>query len=518
MSKDFLALEKALARPRDPVRVCWDAGGAHCLDADAPAPAGSRVFELAPVYPEWLGDGAFRQAHQLRFAYLVGAMARGITTAEMVIAAARAGGLGFFGAAGLGLGEIDDAITQISSALDRQGLSWGANIIHTPQSPGHEAAVVDLYLQRGVRRASASAYLRLSPEIVRYSASGLTRGPGGEVVRRQHVFAKVSRAEVARQFMAPAPERMLRELVEAGRLSADEATLAAQVPVAAEITAESDSGGHTDNRPAATLFSSLVQARASTIAAHGLAGDAIRIGLAGGLGTPRGVAGAFAMGAAYVLTGSVNQAAVESGLSGIGREALAEAGPVDVMMAPAADMFEQGVKVQVLKRGTLFAPRGEKLYGLYRAGARVDTLDKETRKWLEGLLGESLSEAWQQTCEFLSTSAPRTLELAENDPARQFALLCRRYLFMASQWARDGALSRKADYQIWCGPAMGAFNEWVAGSALEALQARTVRQIMWNLMEGAARQMRRVQLQGAGLSVAPALGEYRPQLFEQEQA
>ena len=35
-------------------------------------------------------------------------------------------------------------------------------------------------------------------------------------------------------------------------------------------------------------------------------------------------------------------------------------------MAPAADMFEMGVKVQVLKRGTMFAMRAPKLYELYR--------------------------------------------------------------------------------------------------------------------------------------------------------
>ena len=36
-------------------------------------------------------------------------------------------------------------------------------------------------------------------------------------------------------------------------------------------------------------------------------------------------------------------------------------------MAPAADMFEMGVKLQVLKRGTMFPMRAQKLYELYRA-------------------------------------------------------------------------------------------------------------------------------------------------------
>ena len=40
---------------------------------------------------------------------------------------------------------------------------------------------------------------------------------------------------------------------------------------------------------------------------------------------------------------------------------------IDVVMAPAADMFEMGVKVQVLKRGTLFPMRAQRLFELYPA-------------------------------------------------------------------------------------------------------------------------------------------------------
>ena len=43
-----------------------------------------------------------------------------------------------------------------------------------------------------------------------------------------------------------------------------------------------------------------------------------------------------------------------------------EQSQADVTMAPAADMFEMGVRVQVLKRGTMFPMRAAKLYELYR--------------------------------------------------------------------------------------------------------------------------------------------------------
>ena len=43
-------------------------------------------------------------------------------------------------------------------------------------------------------------------------------------------------------------------------------------------------------------------------------------------------------------------------------------------MAPSADMFEMGVDVQVLKRGTMFAGRAKRLYELYRAHESIESI------------------------------------------------------------------------------------------------------------------------------------------------
>ena len=62
---------------------------------------GARVIGSLPgLWPEHLGCRSFTEVHGCRFPYVVGEMANGIATAEMVIAAHRAGFLGFFGAAG----------------------------------------------------------------------------------------------------------------------------------------------------------------------------------------------------------------------------------------------------------------------------------------------------------------------------------------------------------------------------------------------------------------------------------
>jgi trans-AT polyketide synthase/acyltransferase/oxidoreductase domain-containing protein len=67
------------------------------------------VGTLPPLYPEWLGDRAFCEAHGVRFPYVAGEMARGIATTKMVITMARAEMLGIFGAAGLDLPAVERA-------------------------------------------------------------------------------------------------------------------------------------------------------------------------------------------------------------------------------------------------------------------------------------------------------------------------------------------------------------------------------------------------------------------------
>ena len=69
---------------------------------------------------------------------------------------------------------------------------------------------------------------------------------------------------------------------------------------------------------------------------------------------------------------------------------------------------------------------------------------------------------------------------------------------------------RDSDYQIWCGPAMGAFNRWVEGSFLESADQRHAGQVALNLLEGAAVVSRAQQLRCYGLPIPPACFDFRP--------
>ena len=378
---------------------------------------------------EDLGDATFRADHRLRYAYAAGAMANGIGSAEIVEAMSRAGMLGFFGSAGLSLERVESAVDRLmanlspSSPLSGEGLqdcpspfrgggggkgsSFGFNLINSPNEPDLEAALVDLYLRRGVRLVEASAYLDLTLPVVRYRLAGIGTDASGNVTTPNRIVAKVSRVEVASKFLAPPPERFVQELLRRGELTAEQARLAAHIPMAQDLTAEADSGGHTDNRPAITLLPTMLALRDRMQERFGYAVP-LRVGAAGGIATPASAAAAFVMGAAYVVTGTVNQACIESGSSDLVREMLAQAEQADVAMAPSADMFEMGVKVQVLKRGTMFAMRAAKLYELYRTCSGLDNVPPAEVAGLEkNLFRAPLEEIWRRREPIFSAATRR---------------------------------------------------------------------------------------------------------------
>lgn len=466
------------------------------------------LLAAAPVWPQQLGDPYFMSAYGVRYPYASGAMANGIASEELVIRLGREQILASFGAAGLVPPRLEAAIQRIQSALP-QG-PYAFNLIHSPNEDALERAGADLYVKHGIRSVEASAYLGLTPHIVYYRAAGLSLDQANQIVIGNRVIAKLSRREVAQQFMQPAPEAMLRQLVQQGRISELQATLAQHVPMADDITVEADSGGHTDNRPLVGLLPSILALRDELQEKHRFPMP-IRVGAAGGISTPASALAAFMMGAAYVVTGSVNQSCVEAGTSATTRQLLAQADMTDVIMAPAADMFEMGVKVQVLKRGTLFGMRAQKLYELYRDYDSIEKIPTAEREKLEQqILRRSMEAVWSDTVDYFTQRDPAQIQRANKDPKRKMALIFRWYLGLSSRWANTGEKGREADYQIWCGPSMGVFNEWVKGSYLEKPENRSVADVAHHLMLGATYLYRLQQLRVAGLLMPPVFEQYRP--------
>ncbi|MFC8393636.1 PfaD family polyunsaturated fatty acid/polyketide biosynthesis protein [Streptomyces sp. NPDC057238] len=497
-----------VAEIRSPLHLVGVQGGAGVGVAigGRTAPVTSRAVglpwlgTLPPIYPEWLGDRSFTEAHGARFPYAGGEMAGGIATVAMVVALAEAGLFGFFGSGGLLPDQVETAAAVLAERLGGR-TNWGINLLHAPNEPALENRIADIALRHRVPAVSASAFMGLTPAVVRLAATGLHRSADGQVNRRTRVFAKISRPEVAHAFLSPPPADILRALVGQGLLTETEAELAARLPVAEDVTVEADSGGHTDNRPLSAVLPAIAALRDTLVAKHGY-GRPVRVGAAGGLGTPAAVACAFALGAAYVVTGSINQTAQEAALSPDAKAMLAEAGVTDTAMGVSADMFELGAKVQVLGRGTLFAARSNQLHELYRRHSCWADIPADQRERIEReILRAPFDTVWSETLEYWRRRDPRQAERAERDLRHRMALVFRWYLGMASRWAVEGHNERKADYQIWCGPAMGAFNRWAKGGFLAEPRNRGVVQIALNLLEGAAVLSRAQQLRAYGVAV-----------------
>ena len=464
------------------------------------------IAMVAPAPLSALGDPSFCRDHQLLYPYIGGSMAKGISSVAMVRAFGEAGMLGFFGAAGLPLTTVEAAIFELKSAGD---FPFGCNLIHSPQEPELESALVDLYLRHGIKLIEASAFLALTLPLVRYRTHGLYRQDDGRIITPNRIIAKISREEVAARFFAPPPEKFLRQLVEAGELTAQQAEWALQIPMAQDVTAEADSGGHTDNRPALSLLPTILSQRAQFQAQYNYE-QTLRVGLGGGIATPASAAAALSLGAAYLVTGSVNQACTEAGTCDEVRQLLAETRQADITMAPSGDMFEMGVNVQVLKRGTMFSMRAVKLYELYRAYPGLDALPVDERAKLEKTIFRApLTEIWESTRAYFARRDPRQVERAAADPKHQLALVFRWYLGQSPVWASSGESSRRIDYQIWCGPAMGAFNEWSKGSFFEDVARRQVVPVAFNILFGAAVLLRahQLRLQGIHLAATDQLSE-----------
>lgn len=483
---------------------------AEVTTSDSQAPLGSHpVSAFAPALgTQSLGDSNFRRVHGVKYAYYAGAMANGIASEELVIALGQAGILCSFGAAGLIPSRVEAAITRIQAALPNGPYAF--NLIHSPSEPALERGSVELFLKHKVRTVEASAFLGLTPQIVYYRAAGLSRDEHGDIVIGNKVIAKISRTEVATKFMEPAPAKILQQLVSDGLISQDQMAMALLVPMADDITAEADSGGHTDNRPLVTLLPTILALK-DEIQAKYQYKTPIRVGAGGGVGTPDAALATFNMGAAFIVTGSINQACVEAGASEHTRKLLATTEMADVTMAPAADMFEMGVKLQVVKRGTLFPMRANKLYEIYTRYDSIDAIPADERKKLEEqVFRSSLDDIWAGTVAHFNERDPKQIERALDNPKRKMALIFRWYLGLSSRWSNTGEIGREMDYQIWAGPALGAFNAWAKGSYLDDYKARNAVDLAKHLMVGAAYQSRINLLLSQGASIPVSLQRWKP--------
>jgi trans-AT polyketide synthase/acyltransferase/oxidoreductase domain-containing protein len=357
------------------------------------------------------------------------------------------------------------------------------NLVCNLSNPQEEIKTIELYLKNGIKRIDAAAFLQITPALVLYRAKGLRKELSGRITCEHKILAKVSRPEVAKAFMSPAPGRIISELLSERKITEEQAKMLKSVPMSYDICVEGDSGGHTDQGVITVLLPSIQSARKDIVREFHY-NKKIRIGLAGGIGTPDAAAAAFAMGADFIITGSINQCTMEANISDIVKDLLQKINVQDTDYAPAGDMFEIGAKVQVLKKGTLFPARANKLFILYNHYKSLKEIPENIQTQLqEKYFKKSFTDIWHETIDYYKEiGQQKQIDRAINNPKHKMALIFRWYFRHSSQLALTGNVKGQVDYQVHTGPALGAFNQWVKGTNLESWKARHVDKIAEKLM------------------------------------
>ena len=94
------------------------------------------------------------------------------------------------------------------------------------------------------------------------------------------------------------------------------------------------------------------------------------------------------------------------------------------------------------------------------------------------------------------------------------------YLSKSSGWANRGEMDRALDFQVWCGPAIGSFNDFIKGSFMDPKVSGVYHDVYegnLQILRGAALLRRQEQIASDPAmleAVAPAaMAVYRPEAF-----
>jgi trans-AT polyketide synthase/acyltransferase/oxidoreductase domain-containing protein len=140
------------------------------------------------------------------------------------------------------------------------------------------------------------------------------------------------------------------------------------------------------------------------------------------------------------------------------------------------------------RRGLFFPARANKLYELYQRHESLDQIDQATMRLIEErYFQRSFEDVWNETRDHYRKIDPDALAVIERSPKRKMALIFRWYFVHATRLAMRGAEGRRVDYQVHCGPALGAFNQWVKGTELKPWRNRHVADLAERIMCGAAK-------------------------------
>lgn len=441
------------------------------------------VIAVRKMKADTLGSADFIRDYGVKYAYAVGGMYKAISGIEMVVKCADSGILSFYGSGGQSLEKLRADLQSIKYRVGNNK-TFGVNVTHNSRKPEAELNVIKLLLEEKITVIEASGYISITKPLVLFRLKGIHKSSGRSVICRNKIMAKTSLPDCMKAFMSCPPQKYVDELLQERMITAEEAELAQFVTMADDITIEADSGGHTDCGNPNVLIPAMI-IRRDVIAKKNDAAKKIRIGAAGGIGTPAAAAAAFVMGADYIMTGSINQCTVEADISDTAKDMLNEINEKDTEYAPAGDSFEvSNAQVQVLKKGTLFPMRSKKLIELYRAYNSISEIEPNVLKKIEhDFFRKSVDEVYNDVKAHYSYDVISKMEKNEK---LKMAAIFRWYFAKSTEYAIEGNENEKSNFQVQCGQALGAFNNYLKDTEYYNWRHRNIARITEYFLEHTA--------------------------------
>lgn len=433
------------------------------------------VLEVHDDITNILGSTEFKNDFNLKYAYVAGPMYRGVSGRDMVVSLAKSGMLGFIGSTYMKLEDLRHEISAVKKSLINNE-SFGVGFSYRNDEQEIEKEVIELLTEEEIKIVNFSGYIQITEELAKYRIKSLYKS-AGKIYSKVKFIMKVSRPEIARMFMEPIPENIIKKLLDNRDITNEEAELAKNYPVVDSICIEANCAGYTEGKSINCLLPQIIHMRDICVKNNDYDCN-IYIGAAGGIGTDMAAMSMFIIGADYIMTGSINQCTVEAKISDEVKNKLQNAEIEDIDYAPGIDWFEFGSKVQVLKRGSFFCVKANKLYELYKRYNSLMDIDSETKERL-------ISKYFLNDFETIYSEMYRTMPQDEVNEKKKMAMVFKWYLINSQLFALNGDEDRRVDYQIYCSSAMGAFNEWVKGSSMEQWRNRHVQDIGKYIMDGA---------------------------------
>lgn len=419
----------------------------------------------------------FNIEYGLKYPYLAGGMERGISSKEMVVKCGKDNILSFLGTKRMDIEKVKQSIIYIKERLSK-GEPFGVNITYDSFDTELAPKVIDLCLEYNVKNVEVSGYYDIPNYIIRYKLKNIKQEKN-KVICDNKVFLKVDRLSDIDRWIGTISEKVLNSLLEDNFITNEEKMLSKCISIIDALTIKCEVGGNQNRNDILNTLPMAIKIRDSQVKEHSYDNN-IYVGASGNIGTPEAVAIAFILGADYVVTGSINQCSVEADCSDSIKDLLQQARIEDTIYVPDAEKFEIGGKVQVLKRGVMFPSRANKLYELYKYYDSYYQIDEKSRKHIEkNYFMKTFNEYYEECKKSLSSEK---IDIIEKDEKKKMALVFKTYLMEAALYGQKGIEEQRMNFEIYCSPALGAFNEYCKGGELDNWRKRSVTKIAEALM------------------------------------